>query len=94
MIDHVTIEGSPAAGIQTAQKPTRGRITNNTIRNTLSDSIHMTDGASHHHGGENLIENSGDDGIAVVSYKHDSARVNNITARNNMVRNNKCMAAT
>ena len=89
VIDHVTIEGSPAAGIQTAQKPTRGRITNNVVRNTLSDSIHMTDGASQILVENNLIENSGDDGIAVVSYKRDGARVNNIIARNNVVRNNK-----
>jgi len=89
VIDHVTIEGSPAAGIQTAQAPTRGRITNNTVRNTLADSIHMTGGASQILVENNLIEYSGDDGIAVVSYKSDGARVNNITARNNVVRNNK-----
>jgi hypothetical protein len=89
VIDHVTIEGSPAAGIQTAQAPTRGRITNNTVRNTLADSIHMTDRASYITVENNLIEYSGDDGIAVVSYKSDGGRVNNITARNNVVRNNK-----
>jgi polygalacturonase len=89
VIDRVTIEGSPAAGIQTAQKPTRGRITNNVIRNTLSDSIHMTDGASQILVEGNLIENSGDDGIAVVSYRYDGTRVNNVTVRNNVVRNNK-----
>lgn len=89
VIDRVTIEGSPAAGIQTAKKAMRGRITNNVIRNTLSDSIHMTDGASQILVENNLIEGSGDDGIAVVSYKGDGARVNNITARNNVVRNNK-----
>jgi hypothetical protein len=89
VIDHVTIEGAPAAGISTAQAATRGRITNNTLRNTLADSIHMTDRASQILVENNLIENSGDDGIAVVSYKSDGARVNNITARNNVVRGNK-----
>jgi hypothetical protein len=89
VIDRVTIEGSPAAGIQTAKAAMRGRITNNTVRNTLSDSIHITDRASQILVENNLIENSGDDGIAVVSYRGDGARVNNITARNNVVRNNK-----
>jgi hypothetical protein len=89
VIDHVTIEGSPAAGIQTAEQPNRGRITNNVVRNTLSDGIHMTGGASNILVESNLIENSGDDGIAVVSYLKDAVRVNNITARNNVVRNNR-----
>jgi hypothetical protein len=89
VIDHVTIEGSPAAGIQTAQGATRGRITNNTIRNTLSDSIHMTGGASQLLVEGNTIENSGDDGIAAVAYPADTVRVNNIEARYNIVRNNK-----
>jgi len=89
VIDRVTIEGAPAASIQTAKRATRGRITNNVIRNSLSDSIHMTDGASYITVENNLIEYSGDDGIAVVSYKYDGARVNHITARNNVVRHNK-----
>jgi hypothetical protein len=89
VIDGVTIEGSAAAGIQTAQAPKRGRITNNVIRNTWADSIHMTDGASYITLEGNLIENSGDDGIAVVSYSYDAVRVNNITARSNIVRNNR-----
>ena len=89
VIDRVTIEGAPAASIQTAQAATRGRISNNTIRNSLSDSIHMTDRASYITVENNIIENSGDDGIAVVSYKYDGGRVNNITVRNNVVRNNQ-----
>jgi hypothetical protein len=89
VIDGVTIEGAPAASIQTAKRATRGRITNNVIRNSLSDSIHITDGASHILVENNFIEYSGDDGIAVVSYRDDGVRVNNITARNNVVLNNK-----
>ncbi|HSW20191.1 MAG TPA: oligosaccharide repeat unit polymerase, partial [Ramlibacter sp.] len=89
VIDRVVIDGSPAAGIQTAQGATRGRITNNVVRNTLSDGIHLTGAASHLLVEGNLVESTGDDGIAVVSYKYDRARVNNITARNNVVRNNR-----
>ena len=89
VIDSITIDGSAAAGIQTAKSTSNGRITNNTIKDTLSDSIHMTDKASYITVENNHIENSGDDGIAVVSYLSDGAKVHHITARNNVVLNNK-----
>lgn len=87
-IERVVIEGSAAAGIQTAQAPTRGRIVGNVVRNTLSDGIHLTDGASHVLIEGNLVEQTGDDGIAVVSYWSDALPVSDITARNNVVRKN------
>jgi Pectate lyase superfamily protein len=89
VIDGVTIEGSPAAGIQTTDAPRGGRITNSVLRNTLADSIHLTDGVSDVLVENNLIENAGDDGIAVVSYQRDGSRVSDITVRNNVVLNNK-----
>ncbi|WP_427913125.1 right-handed parallel beta-helix repeat-containing protein [Ramlibacter sp. MMS24-I3-19] len=89
VIDSVTIEGAPAASIATARNTSHGRITNNTIRNSLADSIHMTEGASYITVEGNTIENSGDDAIAVVSYSENPTAVNNITARNNVIRNNK-----
>jgi hypothetical protein len=89
VIDNVTIDGSAAAGIQTAQSTNNGRITNNTIKDTLADSIHMTDKASYITLENNHIENAGDDGIAVVSYRSDGGMVNHITARNNVILNNK-----
>jgi hypothetical protein len=89
VIDHVTIDGSAAAGIQTAQSTNHGSITNNNIKNTLADSIHMTDKASYITVDNNRIENAGDDGIAVVSYRNDGGLVNNITARNNVILNSK-----
>lgn len=89
VIDHVTIDGSAAAGIQTAQSTNNGSITYNTVKDTLADSIHMTDKASYITVANNRIENAGDDGIAVVSYKNDGGMVNHITARNNVVINNK-----
>jgi hypothetical protein len=88
-IDDVTIEGSAAAGIQTAHAANNGRITNSRIKDTLSDSIHLTDGASHITVENNRIENSGDDGIAVVSYRSYGNRVHHITARDNIVLNNR-----
>ena len=89
VIEGVTIEGAPAASIQTAQRPTRGRIANNIIRNSLADSIHMTDGATFITVEGNRVENSGDDGIAIVSYAHNPVRVSDITVRNNVVLNNR-----
>jgi len=89
VIDRVTIDGSAAAGIQTAQSASNGRITNNNIKDTLADSIHMTDKASYITLENNRIENAGDDGIAVVSYRENGGLVNQITARNNVIINNK-----
>jgi hypothetical protein len=89
VIDHVTIEGSAAAGIQTAQSASNGDISNCNITNTLSDSIHLTDKASYITLENNHIEYSGDDGIAVVSYLYDGDYVSNITATDNVVLNNK-----
>jgi parallel beta-helix repeat protein len=89
VIDKVTIDGATGAGIQTASSTNNGRITNNVIKNTLSDSIHMTDKASYITLENNRIENSGDDGIAVVSYRRDGGHTHHITARNNVIVNNK-----
>jgi len=89
VIDKVTIDGSAAAGIQTARSTNNGRITNNIIKDTLADSIHMTDKASYITLENNRIENSGDDGIAVVSYRADGGLVNHITARGNVIVNNR-----
>jgi len=89
LIDRVTIDGSAAAGIQTAQSTNNGRITNSTIKDTLADSIHMTDRASYITLENNRIENAGDDGIAVVSYRENGGLVNHITARNNTIVNSK-----
>lgn len=88
VIDRVIIDGAAAAGIQTAHGATHGRITNNVVRNTLSDGIHLSGAASHILVEGNLVESTGDDGIAVVSYWGEG-RVSNVTARNNVVRNNR-----
>lgn len=89
LIDHVTIDGSAAAGIHVSHGTNNGRITNNTIKDTLADSIHITGKASYITLENNRIENSGDDGIATVSYRSDGALTHHITARNNVILNNK-----
>jgi hypothetical protein len=88
LIAHVVIEGSSAAGIQMAQSPSGGRIIGNTISGTLSDAIHLTDGAAHILVENNRISDAGDDGIAVVSYR-GQPMVWDITARGNVVKANR-----
>lgn len=89
VIDNVTIDGSAAAGIQTASASGPGRITNNRLRRTLSDAIHLTDRAHDIEVSGNHIDSAGDDGIAVVSYREDGGLVSRITARHNVVLNNR-----
>jgi hypothetical protein len=94
LIDKVTIDGATGAGIQTSVNGSgvaanNGRITNSVIRNTLADSIHMTSRANYITVEGNRIEYSGDDGIAVVSYRRDGGLTHHITARNNVIVNNK-----
>jgi hypothetical protein len=94
VIDKVTIDGATGAGIQTSVNGSgaganNGRITNNVIKNTLADSIHMTSKANYITVEGNRIEYSGDDGIAVVSYRRDGGLTHHITARNNVIVNNK-----
>lgn len=88
MIDHVQINGGSAAGIM-SDGGAHGVITRSIVQNTLADSIHMTGGSSDISVTYNEVINSGDDGIAVVSYKNDGVLTNNITATNNHVHNNK-----
>jgi hypothetical protein len=89
VIDKVTIDGATGAGIQAVRSTNNGRITNNVIKNTLADAIHMTDKSSYITLENNRIENAGDDGIAVVSYRRDGGLTHHITARNNVIVNNK-----
>lgn len=87
-VDHCTILNAPAASLQLAQAAGPGSITNNTFRDSLSDTIHMTDRAHDITVTGNKIYNGGDDGIACVSYQADGGRCVRITARNNEVYNN------
>lgn len=89
VIDNVTIDTSTATGIQTARAATRGLISNNRIRNTRADAIHITGEASYIEITGNHVQDSGDDGIAVVSYQKDTGLSHHITARGNTVSDNR-----
>jgi uncharacterized phage protein (TIGR02218 family) len=95
VIHNNVIQHAGAASIQTAKSSgdsgtpaSNGTITNNTIQDSWADSVHMTADAHHITVESNLIERSGDDGVACVSYTYDAGRVNNITARNNTITDN------
>jgi hypothetical protein len=87
VVDHVIIDGGSAAGIMAAEGASQGKITNTLVQNTLADSIHMTGGSSYIQVNNNETNNSGDDGIAVVSYGGGTS-VHDITASNNHIHHN------
>jgi hypothetical protein len=89
VIDNVTIDYAAGAGIHVTQGASFGLIKNTRVSNTLADSIHMTAKVNNITLENNVIQNSGDDGIAVVSYFNDGGYVTNITARGNRILNNK-----
>lgn len=78
--------GATGFGIVASAGP--GTITRCTISGTLADSIHMTDEAHHITVTLNRIRNSGDDGIACVSYRSDGGNVKNIEAAYNYISDN------
>ena len=90
-IDGVTILNANSAGMM-VYGASYGTITNNIVRDTNADSIHMTGGSHHITVTGNRVENSGDDGIAVVSYgtsnvAHDITISANTVLNNNWGRN-------
>jgi hypothetical protein len=65
------------------QNSTHGRILGNLIVRSAKDGIHMTRGCRHISVVNNIIEQSGDDCIAVVSYNSDAAPCEDITITSN-----------
>ncbi len=87
-VQNVLINGGSCVGIYDAGGQT-GLIQNNTVENTLADSITNTNGASGITVKGNRVINSGDDGISNNSYLSDSNTVHNITVQGNTIMNNK-----
>jgi Right handed beta helix region len=80
-VSHVTIVGSAAAGIfvNGAQNFTIQHVN---IDGTRADGLHMTNGAGHGVVDDVHTDRTGDDGVAVVSYKADGARCHDIVVTN------------
>lgn len=63
----------------------RGVVENSIVERTLADGIHMTSGTSNVVVRHNVSRFTGDDGIAVVSYKKDGDVTRHIRIRDNRV---------
>ncbi len=82
-----TIEGGAAAGIFVFGAR-HFRVRDNVIRNTLADGIHVTGGSQSGIIAKNIVSGTGDDLIAVVSYREDHALSSDVLITNNDVSGN------
>lgn len=91
-IDNVVVDAvEPGRGVAGAgimfSNARRGRMANAIVRHSLADGIHMTEGSDHLDLRRLLVEDSGDDGVAIVSYRgqrricHDIAVADAISRR-------------
>ena len=87
IVQNVLINGSPSVGIFSVTS-SGGQVLNNTVENTLADSISQIAGANNITVSGNRVLNSGDDGISNDSYIGDPGIVNAITVQGNTVVNN------
>jgi len=77
--------GAASAGILCADRASsQGVITGNRILNTLADGIHLTAGAKDIQVSGNTLTNTGDDMIAVVSYRKDGTLVSGVRITKNV----------
>ncbi|MEN9366589.1 MAG: hypothetical protein RL489_947 [Pseudomonadota bacterium] len=84
VVQQVRIEGAGAAGILVLGA--RGfLLSGNRISATLADGIHVSGGSRQGRIENNQVNDAGDDLIAVVSYEHDPAPVQDILVRGNRV---------
>jgi parallel beta-helix repeat protein len=87
------VYGTAAAGILSSGG-NRGTVTGNTVRDNLADGIHHTGGSQNISIVGNHTDNTGDDGIAVVSYQADGVVCSNITITGNTVARSKTRGIT
>lgn len=84
-IRNVRVIGAGTAGILVRDEAKNGVISGNVIKNTKADGIHITDGSSRITIENNTVKQTGDDTIAVVSYKKDAAVTSDVVIRGNSV---------
>ena len=89
VIDGVLIDNAAGAGVHVAKGANNGVVSNNRIIGTLADAIHITGQSSYIQVIGNTVQDSGDDGIAVVSYQGDGGITHHVTARNNTITDNR-----
>ncbi|OWR26889.1 hypothetical protein CDO73_24025 [Saccharibacillus sp. O23] len=84
-IRNVRVVGAGTAGILVRDEAKDGVISDNVIKNTKADGIHITDGSSRITIENNTVKQTGDDTIAVVSYKKDPVVTSDVVIRGNSV---------
>lgn len=82
-VKNTVIDGATSAGI--ISFGSHGVISGNTVRNTLADGIHITGLSDHILIENNVVRDTGDDQIAVVSYEKFGSWVRNVVIRHNDV---------
>lgn len=89
LVDRVNITATASVGIMvrgsggTSQE--HARISNCVVKNTLADGIHMTSGSHYIDVDANQVSGTGDDMIAVVSYRTQPTAVHHINITRNVV---------
>ncbi len=78
VVQDVTITGSAAAGVF-VQGASQFRLDRVTVKDTRADGIHITKGSHDGVVDHAVVSNTGDDGIAVVSYDGDGPSCHDIT---------------
>lgn len=93
-VTFVRVETCAGAGLR-SDGSTDGTFADNIVRDTFADAIHLTAKSARLQVLRNVIERAGDDGVAVVSYQKDGGMVTEVTARLNVIRDNRggrCMS--
>jgi hypothetical protein len=93
LIENVFVEGCNAAGIINFNLQ-QSKIIGCDVRNNLADGIHITDRSKFVYVAGNHLNNTGDDGIAVVSYLSNTSTCENIVIEGNIVKNSKARGIT
>ncbi|MCB0919745.1 MAG: right-handed parallel beta-helix repeat-containing protein [Actinobacteria bacterium] len=87
-VRNTTVIGSAAAGVYVGGSSSFA-LTDVTVRDTNADAIHMTLGAHDGVVTRPVVDNPGDDGVAVVSYVGDGELTRNITVQSPTVSNQR-----
>ncbi|NGZ78108.1 right-handed parallel beta-helix repeat-containing protein [Saccharibacillus alkalitolerans] len=83
-ITNIRIIGAGTAGIL-VRDGANGVISGNLVKSTKADGIHITEGSRQITVENNIVKQTGDDAIAVVSYNKDPGTTSGITIRGNSV---------
>jgi hypothetical protein len=84
VIEDVSVLGAASAGVF-VQGASHFQLTRVTVEDSRADGIHMTAGASHGQLDRPVTRRTGDDGIAIVSYRADATEVSDVRVSSPLV---------